>query len=148
VLPVCRRVQMESLCLPLAVLLPSTRLHRALYCQTLFLSLALLPLRVAGVLGLTGCVQCCSCCVTAQMPKNRFAALDSDEDEGPSSSPAVAAAAPAPRRAARTNRSTRGGRRDGRGRVDGDYRATRDNRGAERRACVLLLCGGCCVVWL
>lgn len=59
------------------------------------------------------------------MPKNFFAALDSDEDESPAPKTVAApkkAAAPAPRA-----RSGRGGR------AAEDYRANRDSRGAERR---------------
>lgn len=73
------------------------------------------------------------------MPKNFFAALDSDEEErttapAPAKKAAKPAAAAAPR--ARGTGSSRGGST----RAAADYRANRDTRGSERRQYVALAC--------
>ena len=72
------------------------------------------------------------------MPRNFFAALDSDEEEAPRQTTQPKAAA-APARAA-NNRAAplrNAGGRGGNARAAEDYRPRRDNRGADRRQCVI-----------
>ena len=69
------------------------------------------------------------------MPKNFFAALDSDEEER-TTAPAPAKKAAKPAAAAAPRARGAGGARGGANRAVADYQASRDTRGSERRQCV------------